>query len=192
MKIEIASNQLTEDEVRERLQICKDNEGIVDELYNFGQALMRHVVEDVQRIDLKAASLAAYCGAIITLLVSTQGTWSKVANAWVYLFITASAFSSLVAAILCVHALRLQKFEWISQKEWLHPDCLVSLGKLKQYRVLTMWGVIKSHRDVHLGKTRNLIKAQRFLVAAIVFLFIALVAGLWHYNLNHGFGLTFW
>jgi len=192
MKTEIPTNQLTEDEVLQRLEDCKGKPEIIDEVYSFGQSLMKVTLEDIQRIDLKAASLAAYCGAIITLIVSTQGIWTKAVNPWTYLLIVASTFFALTAAIFCVYGLRLQRFEWISQKEWLESSCFDSLDKLKRYRILTIWGTIKSHRDVHRNKVIQVRKAQSFLVAAAISLFLALVAGLWYYNLNHGFWSATW
>src|ERR1039458_9906482 len=99
---EVMKNGLVESEVEQRLLACKDRPEIVDELYSFGQLLVRQVVEDIHHIDLKAGSLAAYCGATITLLVSTQGSWSRIADGWVYLSVIASGSAALLGAILAI------------------------------------------------------------------------------------------
>jgi hypothetical protein len=187
---EVMTNRLAESEVGQRLAECKERPQIVDELYSFGQALVRQAVEDIHRIDLKAGSFAAYCGVVITLLVSSQGSWSKMADGWVYLSVIGSGSAALVGAIFSISALALRNFEWFSQKEWLETSCFDDLTKLKRYRVLTMWGVVTSYRDAHAVKVRRLVKAQWFLVAAGCFLLVALIAGLRDYYLGHNLGLT--
>ncbi len=189
---EVIKNGLVESEVEQRLLACKERPEIVDELYSFGQSLVKQVVEDIHHLDLKAGSLAAYCGATITLLVSTQGSWSQVADGWVYLNVIASGSAALLGAILAISVLALRNFEWFSQKEWLESSCFDNLTKLKRYRVLTMWGVITSYRKAHITKARRLVKAQWFLVTAGCFLLLALVAGLRSYMIHHDLGLTWW
>ena len=186
---EVSNKMLDESEVTQRLMACKDKPEIVDELYAFGNSFVSQVVDDVRHIDLKAGSLAAYCGAIITLLVSTQGSWSAMANGYVYLSVILSGMAALAGAILSLSVLALRKFEWFSQNEWLETSCFENLTKLKRYRVLTMSGVITSYRTAHLIKARRLLKAQWSLVFAGCFLLLALIAGLWAYFLRHGLAL---
>jgi hypothetical protein len=190
MKIEMLANQLTETEVRERLEMCSANQNVTDELYSFGLLLVKQSVDDVQRVDAKATSLAAYCGVIVAFLFSAEAAWSKVHALSVYALVSLAGLMAVIAATFAVFVLRLHEHEWFSQSEWLQKSCLNDLIMLKQYRILTMWGVVKSHRDVHSKKVNHLLMAQFFLGAAAVFLFAAFVSGLWLFNFNHGFWLT--
>jgi hypothetical protein len=113
-------NQLTEEEVERRLLSCENAE-IMEELYSFGTVLVRQVVEDIQHVDSKAASMAAYSGAILTFLVSQQ-VWSITNQFAKY----GTILAGLVAAaglVLAVKARWLEEFEWFSQEDWLEASC---------------------------------------------------------------------
>lgn len=183
--MEQARNQLTEKEVRERLEIAEDPE-IIDELYDFGRSLANHVAEDILRIDSKAASLAAYSGGVLTLLVSTMGVWTKFADKRTYFFVVGSGLALLAAAVLSVVGLALRKFAWFSQDDWLERSCLKDIQQLKRHRILTTWGVTDSYRMNHRSKARWLEAAQWVLIIAFMLLLLALLSGLWVYHVRNG------
>jgi hypothetical protein len=95
-----------------------------------------------------------------------------------------SGLAAFVAACLSVSGITLRKFEWISQKEWLNEACLNDLDNLKRFRILTMWGVIKSHRKAHAEKAGYLVAAQWVLLLSVALLLAALVAGFVNYSPN--------
>lgn len=190
--MELIANQLTEDEVFQRLNECRDPEkrDIVDELYGFGLMLVKNVVDDNAAINKKAGAFAAYSGAIITLLVSSFGAWSAVANLGVYLFMFLAGLAAFVTAILSVRSLSLRQYEWFSQKEWLESSHFDNLQKLKRYRILTMWGVIASYRKVYAMKTSCMLTAQRILSLSVLLLLVALLCSSAGAFLQHGFWLS--
>jgi hypothetical protein len=182
--MEQPTDQLSENEVRERLAACKEQPEVVEEIYDFGKILLARVSDDIRHIELKAASLAAYAGAIITLLVSTSATWARVAGVTSGIIAVGAGCLAFVAACFSVSGLALRKFEWISQKEWLSEKCLGDVHELKRFRVLTMWGVISSYRRAHTEKADRLVAAQSILVLSVGLLLAALIAGLVHYGSN--------
>ena len=73
------SAYLSEKEVRERLDRCSDP-NIVDEIYTFGQILEKSAVDQINILESKAVSFAAYGAAIVTILVSSSAAWSNLGN----------------------------------------------------------------------------------------------------------------
>lgn len=162
------TNRLSEREVRERLRLCSDPK-VIDEIYSFGQMMLHETVANTRLLDSKAATMAAYGGAIVTLLVSTSGGWARLGNDWSLIFAAVAAICAFASAIFAVKAMALRDFQWLGEKEWLEENCLSQVEKLKRYRVLTMWGAMDSHKDAHLSKVVFLKKSQQWLSGSVFF-----------------------
>lgn len=146
---------------------------MINELYDFGLFLVRNVVADVERVDKKAAALAAYSGAIITLLISTFNLWFHIVNRWIFPMLFLAGLLTMGAAVYSVYGLSLREFRWFSQKEWLEDVRAFDAIRLKKYRILTMWDVISEYRRNHLIKAERLAKAQKYLSLAVLSLVLA-------------------
>jgi hypothetical protein len=171
----MTSINLTIEEVRRRLTLYED-EKMTDELYDFGKLLLAEATDRVAKLDTKAGSLAAYAMGIITFLVASSGSWSKLVRKPLGVPLPVyAAVVAFIATIYAVRSLRLQQFDWFSQEEWLEASCLTDLERMRKYRILTMWTVLESHRQVHDSKSALLAKAQWALVGASILLVFALV-----------------
>jgi len=168
------TNRLSEPEVRERLKLCADPM-VIDEIYSFGQMMLHETVETTRVLDSKAASMAAYGGAIVTLLVSTSSGWVGFGNNLTLGFASLAAICSFSAAIFAVKAMALQDFQWLGEREWLEENCLSGVDKLKKYRVLTIWGAMDSHKDAHRSKVELLQKSQNWLSGSVSFVLLLLL-----------------
>ena len=74
--MEIMTETLSKDEVLKRLKLCEDPR-VIDEVYAFGQQLMKDAIQNLRSLDSKAVWFAGYGAAIITLLPSSFGAGSK-------------------------------------------------------------------------------------------------------------------
>lgn len=166
--------KLSEEEVNKRLQ-SYDNEGVTDELYDFGKMLVNELIERNNKLDTKAASMAAYAIGIITLLTSTYAGWSKVHYSLGIPFPLLGALTAFVALIFAVLGLTLQRYEGFSQSEWLHSELLNNREQLRKYHILTMWGVLNSHESVSEKKADRISKAQRMLVITTIILLLSML-----------------
>jgi hypothetical protein len=164
---------LTDAEVKKRLGSYSDA-AITAELYDFGKMLLQDAIDRFNKLDSKASALAAYCGGLITVLVSTHGLWSKLQNAQVDLIQAATGLLFLSAAF-AVLSMFLRGTQWFSQNEWLKADCLSSADRLRRYHVLTMWGVVRSHHAAYRRKLLTIYATQFLLIAAVVVLLVALL-----------------
>jgi hypothetical protein len=172
------SNRLSEKEVRERLALCTDAK-IIDELYTFGQMMLKETVARVHLIDTKAASMAAYGGAIVTLLVSTSAAWSRVGGKWTLAIASIAGSLAFLAAVCAVKVMALRDFDWLSEEEWLQTSCLSDTDKLKRYRSLTIWAAMNSYKTAHVSKVRLLEKAQTLLALAVFLLLVTFLQITW-------------
>jgi hypothetical protein len=183
--------RLSEGEVRERLRLCEDPE-IVDELYDFGQDLLKEVNDRIRALESKAVSFAAYGAAIVTLLVSSSSTWSRLGNrgsAWISI---CAGVCGLMCTSFSIRVLSLREFEWTSEDEWLKTECLTKINTLKRYRILTMWGVIHSHGKNHEEKARDIQRAQIWLTGSVIFLLYLLVQVTLLVNLGDKGWISWW
>jgi len=156
--------KLNEEDVRKRLESCTDT-GVTDELYDFGKTLVSEIVERHNRLEGKAATIAAYSIGIITLLASTYANWI---NRGISLGVLITVLAALTAVVFCVLSLKLERFDGISQTEWFQKDVLDDRETLRRFHVLTMWGVFASHEVVTEKKASWIAKAQfALLIAAI-------------------------
>jgi len=180
------TNRLSEYEVRERLKLCSDPM-VIDEIYSFGQMMLHETLETTRVLDSKAASMAAYGGAIVTLLVSTSSGWVRFGNELTLGISALAAICAFSAAVFAVNAMALRDFEWLGEKEWLEDKCLGHVDKLKKYRVLTIWGAMDSHKDAHLSKVDLLKKSQRWLSRSVFLVLLLLL----HIGWVQSLGLMF-
>lgn len=164
----------TEAEIRERLVSYEDT-GVTDELYDFGKMLVAEAVERNSRLETKATAIAAYSIGIITLLASSYGNWSKAVHSWIIPIPFFGALAAFVAAIYAVRGIRLRDYEWFSPNEWMKPECLSGRERLRKYRLLTMWNVLKSHYAASELKARKIKRAQVWLLIAAIILVLSLV-----------------
>jgi hypothetical protein len=168
-----SSARLSEEEVRARLVAYEDT-GITDELYDFGKMLVSEAINRINRLDTKAASIAAYSVGIITLLASTSSTWiPRMHGLWSSTLVI-SGVLAFVGASCAVKGLVLRPIEWFSENEWLSQECLSSRERLRKYRILTMWGVLTSWSEAGKNKSAWIARAQYALLAAAILLVVSL------------------
>ena len=160
------SRDLDEREVRERLALAKGKPEVVDQLYDFGDMLLRDAVARVAAIDSKATSIAGYAGGLVTLLIATSGIWASQSD-WLLTSLTVAAgVVAAVAGACAIHSMALQQTQWFKFSGWLQKDCLQDRDQLRRYHILTMWEVIKSHYECYVTKIDRVRLAQKFLVVA--------------------------
>lgn len=163
-------NVLSEEEVRERLSLCKGNPKIIDELYDFGRVLGNEAADRIRALESKSTSFAAYGAAIVTFLVSSASLWSKLGNEFSPWIVTCAGFCGLMCTCFSLRVLILRGHELISEDEWLKTECLSQINTLKQYRILTMWGVMQSHDKFQREKATELQRAQVWLAGSVAYL----------------------
>lgn len=184
----VGDSRLTEKEMRKRLASYTDT-AITDELYGFGEMMVEKAVDRFKGLDTKAAAIAAYSIGIITLLVSTQGSWVSTLRGWA-VFPILSALAAFISAACAVSALWLRKTEWFSQDEWIKADGLTSAEVLRRSHLINMWGVLSSHQTASDAKASRVALAEGSLLASAVMLVVSLgVAVL--LGLVFGFGVAF-
>jgi hypothetical protein len=174
--MENSKMRLTQEEVNERLSGDLSEETI-HELYEFGWKIVENARDDIKHLDMKAGAFAAYSGAVITLLVSGFGLWSKYAGPWMFICVLASVLFMIAVACCSIYGLFLKDFQWFSQESWLDSEYFENIKTLKEYRIFSMCGVITSYRDAHDKKVGLLESAQKFLIIAMALLFLALYFG---------------
>jgi hypothetical protein len=157
---------LDEKQVRERLALSKGKPDVVDELYDFGDMLLRDAVARIAAIDSKATSIAGYAGGLVTLLIATSGIWASQSD-WLLTSLTVVAgVAAAVAGACAMQGIALQQTQWFKFSGWLQQDCLQDRDRLRRYHILTMWQVIKSHYECYVTKIDRVRRAQKFLVVA--------------------------
>jgi hypothetical protein len=163
---------LSEKDVKDRLASYTDP-SVTDELYHFGEMLVRDSIERVSKADTKAAAIAAYAGGLVTLLVSTSGIWAK-NNSGVHLLMPIIAIVALIlSAFFAVSSMTLKRTEWFSVNEWMKQDCLETGERLRRYHILTMWGASESLEGLYEAKLSELRKAQWVTLLAWILLAVA-------------------
>jgi hypothetical protein len=177
---------LSKDQVEERLKKCEDPQ-VVDEIYQFGQMLLKDAIQNLHSLDTKAVWFAGYGTAIVTLLVSSFGSWSRFADRLTDVLAFAAAFAAFRASIFSVTAIRLQDVDLIGEAEWLQPECLSKIHFLKRFRVLTMWRTIDSVNAAHAYKTVQLRKSEGWLKWSVGLLLVTFFEMLF----SHVFGKFF-
>lgn len=185
------TNRLTEEEVRNRLKLCTDP-NVLEEVYTFGQMMLRETIANFRTIDTKAGSMAAFGGAVITLLVSSSGAWLSFANGWTCVIAILAGLTAFLSTFFSVRALALREMEWLGDREWLEGSCLAAVDKLKRYRILTIWGAMNSRKTAHAYKVRKLSYAQALLLIAVFLLLVMLFQIAWIRAFNQSLRLPGW
>ena len=155
---------------------------VVDELYSFGEKLVSDAVDRLSRSDSKASALAAYCGGLVALMVSTSTLWGKYLDFYSSIIVVAAVLSFMISAWLAAGSTHPQPTEWYSDNDWLREECLQARERLRRYRVLTMWRILTSHQQAFRAKTRRVRYAVLLLKMAFVLLFVALLDIAWRYS----------
>ena len=168
------NGQLNEDEVRRRLKLCKDAK-IADELYEFGERLLNYRIDISHRLDSKAAAMAGYAGAVLTVLLSTYGNWKGAVGQIGFLIMALAGIAVFFAGASAITAMRLRDFLWFTQDEWLKEELMANPIQVKGYRVLTLWGVLSSYENICAQKAARLRCAQSTLFVAGALLLSALL-----------------
>lgn len=166
-------------EVKQRVQTSHAD--VVDELYSFGEKLVSDAVDRLAKSDSKASALAAYCGGLVTLVVSTSAIWGKYLDLYSSVVVVAAIFFFIVSAWLAAGSTHPQATEWYSDNDWLRQECLQDRERLRRYRVLTMWQILKSHQEAFRAKTRRVRYAVLLLKIASVLLFAAFLEIAWRH-----------
>jgi hypothetical protein len=157
---------LDEKQVRERIALAKGKPDVVNQLYDFGDMLLRDAVARNAAIDSKAASIAGYAGGLVTVLIATSGIWASQTD---WLLTSLTVFAGVVAAgagACAMHSMALQQTHWFKFSGWLQKDCLQDRDTLRRYHILSMWQVIKSHHEYYVTKVGRVRRAQTLLVVA--------------------------
>jgi hypothetical protein len=163
---------LSDAEVKRRLRLYSSPE-TTTELYSFGSMLVAEIIERIHRLEAKAGTLAGYAGAILALIVTSAAFWGSHLQHLERVAILLAALSAFASECFAILAIQLGSFEWFSDNEWLREECLSDAETLRKYHILTMRGVIASHRSVGEEKTKNIERSQWFLGATALFLLTA-------------------
>lgn len=169
-----ATVNLDEQEVNGRLCSYGDSK-VTDELYNFGTMLVREMIDVNHHLDSKGTTLAGYSSSAVALLVATSSFWRPILDQWASGVVFVAATCAIIASILSLKAASLYTFKWFSDDEWLHKTYLDDPDTLRRYRILTMHGIVDSHRDAADHKSDFLRIAQWALTLAGVLLLVALI-----------------
>lgn len=167
-------------EVKQR--VAASGPEVVDELYSFGEKLVSDAVERLAKSDSKAAALAAYSGGIITLAISTSPLWSKYLDIYSLIAVALAGVLFLTSAWRSVGSTHPQPTEWYSDNDWLRSECLQSRPQLRQYHVLTMWRVLRSHQEVFREKTKRISSAVLLLKIGFSLAFVAFLEVTWRHS----------
>lgn len=162
---------LTYETVKRRVE--KVSDGVVDELYAFGQILVADAVDRIAKSDSKAAALAVYGGGVITVLISTSVLWGKLLHGAFLVVAVLAILVLMVAAWLAISSISPKRTDWYSDEDWLREECLDERGKLRRYRVLTMWRIITSLDEAYGAKLKKVHWSTRVMKFAFVLLLLA-------------------
>ena len=169
--------KLLYEEVKKRIESA--NGEVVDDMCQLGQILVSDGVDRIAKLDGKANGVAAYCGGVLTLAVSTITLWgSKISG--IFEWIAAIGIIGLItAAAVALQSTFPLNTEWHSDDDWLRAELLQDALKMKRYRVLTMWKIIDSLDGAHVTKQKRLSFATTAVLVAMFFLFIAFLQVTW-------------
>jgi hypothetical protein len=159
------TNLLDEAEVRRRLESYTDAK-VTDELHDFGHLLLRDAIDRIAKCDSSAFGLAAYCGGLIAVIVSSSSAWGASFDPWAIYLVAITLLIVVAAAAIAIYSTTPQDTEWFSSNEWMSKDCLADRDRLKRYYVLTLWGIVKDHQARYRTRLRALSLARWMLVVA--------------------------
>jgi len=171
--------QLNLEEVKVRLQSYPDDKiEITNELYSFGDFLVKDATARVHEMDTKSFAIAGYAGATISVLFSTLALSKGLFDAFCGALVVAAIAVLTNVAWGAISAARPTSLHWFSDNEWIRSDCFRSADMLRRYRVQCMWGIIRGHQDAAEVKANTITNIQGrmrwafLLVAAAFFEFL--------------------
>jgi hypothetical protein len=166
IELHLDESRLTEKQVRDRLASVHSAE-TAEEIYEFGEKLLKDATERVKGLESKAASFAGYGIAVVTLLVSSSASWSKIGDRWSFWIAAIAGLFGFLCTFFSIRVLQLSVHTFVSQSEWLEEKSITGeLSSMHKYRVLTIWGSLDSYTQVHLRKALDLRRAERCLMFA--------------------------
>ena len=166
-------------DIKKRIQNSGDD--VIEELYSFGEKLVSDAVDRLAKSDNKAAAIAAYCGGLVTLALSTSPIWGKYLSLYSSIFVVTALLCLIVAAWMALGSTHPQQTEWYSDNDWFRTECLADLAQLRRYRVLTMWRVVASHQAIFREKMRHIRIGVVLLKIASALLLAALLEIAWRF-----------
>src|SRR5208282_658518 len=172
----MSTTSLKLEEVQHRVSSYSNKESeITDELYSFGEFLVRDSAERISQCDTKAFALAAYSGGIITVILSTSALVKDSKDHFSHSMIFFGILGLAISAGLAIRAVRPLPLDWFSDNDWLRDECFGSSDQLRRYRIVTMWKIIKSHQMASQSKLSWISRSQKAMVYSFVFLLAALL-----------------
>jgi hypothetical protein len=175
------TNLLDEKEVRRRLESYTDAK-VTDELYDFGRLLLQDAIDRIAKSDSSAFGVAAYCGGLIAVVVSSLSAWRVGFDPWAIYLVATTLLIVGAAGAIAIYSTTPQDTEWFSSNEWMSRECLNDSDRLKRYYVLTVWGVVKDHQARCRTRLRTLNLARWMLVIAAGLLLIAFLDIAWRHT----------
>jgi hypothetical protein len=174
----MSTAHLSLEEVQSRLKSYPDdNTGVTDELYSFGEILIKDAVERVSQSDTKAFALAAYAGGTISVIISIVAFWKGSIDDICRLIIFIGILGLILSAGFAIWAVRPLSMDWFSDNDWLRSECFRSRDWLRRYRIATMWKIVKSHQMASQMKGTWIERAQIAMLCSFGLLALALFEG---------------
>jgi hypothetical protein len=165
-------------EVKRRVESYQSPE-VTSALYSLGSFLVNANVDLAHQLDSKASTLAAYAGAILSILISTFKIWgqdieTKEPAHWSLWFVLLGGFLIAGAAALALFGLSVTRFQWFSDNDWFREPVLNNADSLKRYHVMVMHETNYTHRNANTKKAERLEWAQKSFGVGTLFLLAAL------------------
>ncbi len=169
-------------EVKSRLEkYPAENTGITDELYSFGEVLIKDASDRLSQLDTKAFATAAYAGGMISVILTMLALWKGSLDTLSQIVIFFGIIGLMISAGLAIHSARALSVDWFSDNDWLRSECFESRDWLRRYRIATMWQIVKSHQVASQKKAAWIELAQNVMLFSFSLLALALFdVAIWH------------
>ncbi len=165
-------------EVKRRVETHESPE-VTSTLYTLGSFLITANVDLAHQLDSKASTLAAYAGAILSILISTFKIWgqdiaAKEHTHWNLWFVLFGGLLIACSAAFALFGLSVTRFQWFSDNDWFREPVLGSADNLKRYYLMVMHETNSTHRRANTKKAERLEWAQKSFGAGTLLLMAAL------------------
>lgn len=167
---------LEEQEAWDRLASINAEEraDVIKELYTFGLRITTEAGEQIKGLEQKAITFAAYGTAVLSLLVTTASTWSKIGTPGSFVIAGFAGLGGLLCAWSAVRALLLVSFDTVSERDWLSKDHFGSLGEIERFHAYALTQVLKSRIQAQASKATYVESAQGWLAVCAGYLMLLL------------------